>query len=89
MQGRPIWSQHPPSRGWEEFDWKAQPRWSFGTGLTGQGFDSLSHIANPGYQPNQEPNLCPCYVTFVTPPAATCKILLYQKKDTNRNRDEQ
>lgn len=53
------------------------------------GFDSLSHIANPGYQPSQEPNLCSCYVTFVTPPAATCKILLYQEKDTNQNRDEQ
>lgn len=50
----------------------------------------LEKIAkNIGYQPSQEQNLCPCYPTFVTQPAATWKILMYQEKDTNQNRDEQ
>lgn len=58
--------------------------------LVHSGLASLFLIAKyMGYQSSQEQNLCSCYLTFVTPPATTWKLLMHQKKDTNQNRDEQ
>lgn len=78
-------------------DWRSLTRKYIPDGLLVQNWKAsvfrLSEVVFTlqyiGYQSSQEQNLCPCYLTFVNPPATTWKFLIHQKKDTNQNRDEQ
>lgn len=90
-QSRPIWTSNIKRMGGVWLESTAQLEFWYRTERpVHSGLASLFLIAKyMGYQSSWEQNLCSCYLTFVTPPATTWKLLMHQKKDKNQSRDEQ